>query len=627
MAKQNVGFGERHLEKFVVGVAGAVLAAMAFLFVLQDPYSVEVSGETLGPTSFYPRLDEQATQKLASLKNASGEGDSTDPPWKPPQQKSGSSTELPVVFASVHPPVPQIDTGLGQRGQLELVRILPPGKPAATMGRAYAVLPEPQVKVLDTRQPQPTPPPDSTLEQPKSVHWAAVFASVPRSAQQQAFLAADYTYDRSLLVVTSVEAERQRMLPGGEWAPPEAVRRTFSTVVLAGKRTVELTRLNGTPEIDPAEHQFISMFRQEAMTNQREILRPPLQAALPPEFQLEWTVPAAMPDGTKFDWGQDYGVGIPIEGETTPREGAAPPRFDYRKAKAEIDDLIAKSEFIKADQKVQDALREGPNLPVNQKKELDELALQLQPKVQQQALQIEQERTRRQAIEQATLGASTDLLWLNDLSVVPGETYRYRVRLLVFNPHAGLIRKLKNPEDAAKIVLAGDWSGWSDPVLLKPDRYLFCLGADGGQVKTELQQWAQGAWDKTNQTISLGQVLKFDDKLKEFTYGAVAAIIEPTASFEERSFDARRGIRYRDPRDTSSVILVRDDGQVEEHLVLADVTRRRELQSEFAPPNRETSIQRAMTPGQMPDYGRPGPGPGYPPRGYPGPGGRFRDGE
>jgi hypothetical protein len=309
-----------------------------------------------------------------------------------------------------------------------------------------------------------------------------------------------------------------------------------------------------------------------------------------------------MPDGTKFDWVNEWGVTVPAEGQ--PAEGAAPPRFDYRKAKAEIDDLVRQEKFIEADAKVQEALKNKETLPPPQLKELEALTQNLQPKIKQQTDRIEAERLRRQQIEASTLGPDLDLLWVTDLAAKPGEMYRYRVRIVAVNPHAGQLRKMKNPEDGAKVVLAGEWSEWSDPVMPKPAKYLFCTGVDPQGVKVELNQWAAGVWDKTNQVVNLGQPMTFQDKLKEFAYDAVLVAMDPAVRFEERSAD-KRGIRYREPRETAAIVFVRSDGEVEEHVVLADVTQRRDLiNTEFSP---KKDVQaREAAPNRMQDP-RPGP--------------------
>jgi hypothetical protein len=607
MAKQNVGFGERHLEKFVVGVAGAVLAAMAFLYVVQDPYSIDVDGETLGPNAFYPLVDEKATALLNTLKNAPPK---EVPVYKPPVASAQRIPDLAMVFAPLNPPVPGLDSQIDLGEKVELVGILPPGKPALTSGRAYTTLPSFEVKLIG--EAQQNRPSESSAEPAEDCHWIAVFASVPRRSQQEAFLKGKYAVERQLLIVTSVEAERQRLLPNGEWDKSQKVGRTFSPLILSGRQTVDLKK-----EDLSEESKFIDLYQQEATKAQREILRPAFQGILPPESQLDWTVPAEMPDGAKFDWLQDYGVAMPAPDEATPADGeaAAAPRLDYRKTKAEIDELIKQGKFIEADRKVQDTLNSNANLPPNQKKELDALLAQLEPKVLQETRNTEAARTRRAAIESATLGADVDLLWVTDLSAVPGETYRYRVRVWALNPHAGLARKLRNPEDAEKVVLPGEWSDWSDPLSLKPEKYLFCTGIDQDQVKIELNQWGRGEWDKTSQVLALGRPIAFQDKLKDFTYDAVATAIAP-APYEQRTVDRRGRIRYQDPKDTFGIAFVRSDGQVEEHLVQADVDLKRLLQDELSP-RKDAPQRRALTP-QNRDYAPRGPqmGPGGRTRGF-----------
>lgn len=74
-------------------------------------------------------------------------------------------------------------------------------------------------------------------------------------------------------------------------------------------------------------------------------------------------------------------------------------------------------------------------------------------------------------------------LWAHDLGVEPGVTYRYRTRVVVNNP---LFRKSSelNPDDAAQQALTldpfarGDWSQWSDPIVVGADEYFFVTKAE-----------------------------------------------------------------------------------------------------------------------------------------------------
>lgn len=67
MAKQNVTFIERHVEKIVIGVCGAYLGVCA-LYLVSSPNAVEVDGEKLGPKEYYARFREKAETVLGGMK-------------------------------------------------------------------------------------------------------------------------------------------------------------------------------------------------------------------------------------------------------------------------------------------------------------------------------------------------------------------------------------------------------------------------------------------------------------------------------------------------------------------------------------------------------------------------------
>lgn len=76
-------------------------------------------------------------------------------------------------------------------------------------------------------------------------------------------------------------------------------------------------------------------------------------------------------------------------------------------------------------------------------------------------------------------------LWLHDLGVDAGATYRYRTRVIVNNP---LFRKggELDPDDAAQQAMTqdafahGEWSGWSNSVVVGAREYFFVTKAETG---------------------------------------------------------------------------------------------------------------------------------------------------
>lgn len=576
MAKQNVGFGERHLEKLVIGVAGAVLLAILFLYVIQDPYKVAISGETLGPGAFYNKLDEQVTRVVQQLKSAEPPAAK---PWDAPKLPANKSTDLPTVYTMLNPPVPQIDTGIQIGNKLDLVGILPPGKPVGTTGRANCALARADLKILG----EPQPPADTEQPTAQDQHWVALFATLNRRAQQEAFIQAKYAVDRQLLIVTRVEAERQRLLSDGTWEEPaQPVELRHVAHGYSGKPTVELQE---GPAIANEDYTYMAELRASASKEQALILRPDFQKALDSNDAAEWKVPAQMPSGVVYNWVQDYSLVIPAATTTDKPTGAEDKggtRVDYRKIKTQVQELEKKGDLAEA-VRVLSAAVSPKTLVAKDQTDAEAWLAQLEVKAQKAAEKATAESAARQANVEANLGPEMDLIWLTDTTAKPSETYRYRLRVLAVNPHAGLIPVMRKPEDAAKVILAGEWSEWSDPIALPPSQYLFITKVDAPNqnVNIELYNWTNGEWKKGSATLGVGQTVQFTDKYQEFSYDAVIASLDPAREYEERSADAKKGVRYRDAKATEAVTLLTASGEAQEHLVARDMDLRRDLNAEL----------------------------------------------
>ncbi|MBI4581903.1 MAG: hypothetical protein HY718_19555 [Planctomycetes bacterium] len=578
MAKQNVGFGERHLEKLVIGVAGAVLAAAIFLYGVRDPYHVEVAGETLSPAAFYAKLDEEMRQVVERLKNPPTP---ELPKWEEPKIGGKMPTDLPVVFVPINPPTPQLQPGIKPGGIVELVGILPPGSPALTTGRGVATLPAAQIRLVGEAQQPSSVISESPFE--KDYQWITVFATVPRKAQQEAFMKARYAVERQQLIVLKVEAERQRQLASGVWEEPQAAV-PWVSLVLSGRADVPLETHDGEPSIAEGYYHYITQIQEEARREQANILRPDFQSRL--TYATDWKVPAEMPGGVTFKWLEDFHVTLPGPEPEKAKPAEAVRRVDYAKVKTQVNALLAgdsptSENYTEAQRLLTEAIN---SRTLTQKDEADAQSFQRSIEVKLRGLlRDEQEAERlRQEAQTLSLGPDVDLAWVTDISAKPGETYRYRVRLLAVNPNAGLLSRFKKPEDAAKVILTGEWSKWSEPATLPPSEYLFLMSADANQgARIELHEWFDGEWKPpTRQNVTLGQPLSFNVHLQEFSYDGVVAGVDLSRPYEERTSD-KSGIRYREAKPTAALVLVSADGDVEERFVARDFGVRREMLSEL----------------------------------------------
>lgn len=115
--------------------------------------------------------------------------------------------------------------------------------------------------------------------------------------------------------------------------------------------------------------------------------------------------------------------------------------------------------------------------------------------------------------------------WAHDLGVQPGETYRYRVRLIVNNPvfGRGLFLKDEQKPMAASALTRTAWSAWSDRVEVDPDQAFFVTGASPAgdpslgqgtaKATAEVFKFYYGAYRRAAVGLEPGDAIALDLKL------------------------------------------------------------------------------------------------------------------
>ena len=113
------------------------------------------------------------------------------------------------------------------------------------------------------------------------------------------------------------------------------------------------------------------------------------------------------------------------------------------------------------------------------------------------------EDTSAQTVEIPDIATEEQLLvWSHDIGVEPGSTYRYRCRILLYNPFFArgrqLLEEQMDLEDSFEVASAV--SGWSKPVTVAPPVEFFVIRAndrDGsmglGEARVELYRYENGA--------------------------------------------------------------------------------------------------------------------------------------
>jgi hypothetical protein len=178
-------------------------------------------------------------------------------------------------------------------------------------------------------------------------------------------------------------------------------------------------------------------------------------------------------------------------------------------------------------------------------------------------------------------------VWFHDDSVESGKTYRYRSRIKLWNRYVGQLRAVKNPEDAKKTVLVGEWSLPSDPITVTPATYFFVRGQKAGQpmANVEVWKWREGKWLKETFDVGVGDTIGAIKKIKleeagdgkaervdvDFTTGAVVLDLRFDEKVRQRTPAGKEGeFNLREAASLVMVYVDPADGQVKERVALFD---------------------------------------------------------
>ncbi len=110
-------------------------------------------------------------------------------------------------------------------------------------------------------------------------------------------------------------------------------------------------------------------------------------------------------------------------------------------------------------------------------------------------------------------------IWGHDTSVVPGETYQYRISVLLANPFFGHKPSLYSHQHdlAEKVVLTSQKSEWTEPIKVQEMRQWFVKKAksanlsrgdnliDHSYISIDIFEFSDGEWTKETSEIHVGQ--------------------------------------------------------------------------------------------------------------------------
>ncbi|MBN1488875.1 MAG: hypothetical protein JXA69_03070 [Phycisphaerae bacterium] len=581
MAKQSVSFVERHVEKIVLGVAGAVFVVFAVLFWFGAPNSTtSLATEPVAPAHVGTELVTLARSTYDAIGRAVPDAASVALPDATKRRPSEIDVALTQRWALAPTPPhrrpPTVDAL--PPDMVQLATILPPGKPAIVQGRHRATLPVPNPLPGDATVGD-RPSRDPLAPTSKDLTWVTVAVPVSHAAQREAFRAAAYHPAQARLVLTRVGLQRQQLQTDGAWTEPEAVP-TFVTYDVPDIRRVRLVQGQQGWAVEPAsEKQVRSLL--DGITRpavQTAIWRPPLAPYLDAS---EWTPP----DVEGVDW-RSWTTDSAEPGSAYERSGAAEAAPEAPAAPAEAAELSDRDKRRQA----REALRDGEKALddgdlVRAKTMLETVTASLlsaseisrleraKAKLDEQQAKLDEPRGEMteadKGVEDAGPVGQTDVepVWASDCTVRPGVTYRYRVRLEAYHPYVGQPDEFEKPTDAEPVVLTSDWSVWSEPVMVRPDVYFFFTRAteSDGSVSVEIFKWAEGMWHVKRGKYEVGHRIRYDDK--------VLGVIDTQMTVMEIEFGVRRSVRVKarrgdaftiEEQNVNVLVLADTDGRVHE---------------------------------------------------------------
>ncbi len=120
-------------------------------------------------------------------------------------------------------------------------------------------------------------------------------------------------------------------------------------------------------------------------------------------------------------------------------------------------------------------------------------------------------------------------LLAHDLTAVPGHTYRYRTRYEILNRYAGIPGQFVNPLDADRLTIFSDWSPPSRPVEIKSDVRFFLTKADSKRREVTVTVYKDTRTGQKNKKfkIKVGEPIgRNDARVQKVDYTTDAVCID-----------------------------------------------------------------------------------------------------
>lgn len=519
---------EQHVEKIVlVSVSGVFLLVVAAQF-LYEPNRIKVgNGQTVPPGAAFHAAEEQAKQ-IAARMAATQIPDMPEAPSLDLVEQFRTRHSAPVappnLAVALGPAVKfqgDESAGAAAKGQVTIATAAVPA-PANVVAAAFRSTIDPMESVI-TPELKPLLP----TEQPMDKAAVSVAARFDGTALRTA-LAADPdgagptvaipgSWLRDGVEVLAVRLERQEQLPSGGWsdpvevAPPpgrfdgasqvKTVRATADmndVLNEARVRTTEILRpayyntIAGpawTPPTEMAATEVVRNPEVDRVVRQHRDLTNRIEGLQREIAKLEQAQPNP---GRGAGGGGGGGKGGAGAGGGGNQAQTRDPNAANAAKRKQLDDSLARvqQDLAKVEEKLKELKVDATGKPLVGEPAAAPAGAAAKPLLDDPEIE----------------------LWAHDLTVEPGKTYRYRVKVAINNPAFGRSASLvPEQQELAKMPLAfGQPSEWSTPVSVLKDQYYFIVSAaevdefGPARASAEVYKFFYGHYRKGSVTLEPG---------------------------------------------------------------------------------------------------------------------------
>ncbi|MCG8407247.1 MAG: hypothetical protein MI923_18775 [Phycisphaerales bacterium] len=442
MANQKAGFVDEHIEKVAIGLCVLVLVGVVWYSFLGDRFSVN----GVGPAELCQTVKDQSERTAQAIQNArpgsqankptGGQSEELErlPRWFTEGLIAVDGFTSPVGRTQRFPSLFVSAIELSEESRHALAKLVRPGIPLVTTGRTNFDLPEDKPKLTDYD------PNQQGQGQATTRDWVSITSQVNLKEQEINFDSAKYP-DGSFLSIVKVHLQRMdETQPGRGWQDVE----TFLPF-----RAFDRPRLDSTAVVDWGP---LTEFRSMIASNQDYIARTKLPSRVSGDRLKYPVVP--------------YFLDTPMT-----------------KDRDESDERRRAKSWLSAAKKAKSGKSGGSDLDtafvlshaVIQTSAARERDIKTAKSILKDVRDAYKRDSDRRQFVNASFPEPNRLMPIaaHDLGVIPGHTYRYRMRYEVYNTFVGLPNEMKNQQDAARLTVLSEWSPPSRSIEIESDFQLF----------------------------------------------------------------------------------------------------------------------------------------------------------